>query len=64
MSKNKTGLSIHHTRLAKRLGLENEFFKAMNRAMSVKDLAKMVNTPLKNRGVEPAALGNGVMRKS
>ncbi len=41
MSKNKTGLSIHHTRLA-----------------------KMVNTPLKDRGVEPAALGNGVVMKS
>lgn len=63
MSKNKTGLSIHHTRLAKRLGLENEFFKATHRAISVKDLARAVNTPLKDRGVEPAAHGYGVVRK-
>lgn len=63
MSKNKTGLGTHHTRLAKRLGLEGEFFKATHSAMSVKDLAKMVNTPLKDRGVEPAAFGNGVVRK-
>lgn len=61
MSNNNTGLSIHHKRLARRLGLSHEFWMASGGRMSVRNLAELVNTTLKDRHVQPADFGDGVV---
>jgi hypothetical protein len=49
-----------HERLAARLGLGNELSRTLYGKMSVREFAELVNTPLRKRGVEPAAYGFGV----